>query len=46
VLLGSLLLFIYRRVVQDGERLHLREDVPQTPEEEAAQVGGELVGVV
>ena len=31
VLVGSLLLFIYRRVVQDREGVHLREDVPLVP---------------
>jgi amino acid transporter len=37
VLLGSLVLFVYRRVVQDGEGVHLREEIPQMPnaEEEA-----------
>jgi hypothetical protein len=34
VLVASVLLFIYRRVVQDGERVHFREHVPATPEEE------------
>jgi amino acid transporter len=34
VLLGSLVLFVFRRVVQDGEGVHMREDVPQLPNEE------------
>jgi amino acid transporter len=33
VLLGSLLLFAFRRIVQDGERIHMREDVPLEPDE-------------
>jgi amino acid transporter len=41
VLLGSLVLFVFRRVVQDGESVHFREDVPlePTPEERAALLG-------
>jgi amino acid transporter len=31
VLAVSLLLFLFRRVVQDGERPHLREDTPSVP---------------
>ncbi|HWE09761.1 MAG TPA: APC family permease [Solirubrobacteraceae bacterium] len=34
VLFGSLLLFIFRRVVQDGEGVHLREITPTVPDEE------------
>jgi amino acid transporter len=34
VLVASVLLFMFRRVVQDGEHVHFREDVPATPEEE------------
>jgi amino acid transporter len=33
VLLGSLLLFAFRRIVQDGERMHMREEVPLVPDE-------------
>jgi amino acid transporter len=33
VLVGSVVLFIFRRVVQDGERLHFREETPTMPEE-------------
>lgn len=33
VLLGSLLLFAFRRIVQDGESIHMREDVPLLPSE-------------
>ena len=32
----SLLLFLFRRIVQDGQRPHWREDTPATPEEAAA----------
>jgi amino acid transporter len=34
VLLGSLVLFAFRRVVQDGEKVHFREDVPLEPTDE------------
>ncbi len=34
VLLGSLVLFVFRRVVQDGEKVHFREDVPLEPTDE------------
>jgi amino acid transporter len=33
ILFASLVLFIYRRVVEDKEGVHLREDVPQVPDE-------------
>jgi amino acid transporter len=33
VLVASVLLFVYRRVVQDHERVHFREDTPTMPEE-------------
>jgi len=33
VLLGSLLLFAFRRIVQDGESINMREDVPRLPTE-------------
>jgi amino acid transporter len=33
VLVGSVLLFIFRRVVQDGEHVHLREETPTMPTE-------------
>lgn len=36
VLAIGLLLFFFRRIVQDGEMPHWREDVPQTPEKAAA----------
>jgi amino acid transporter len=41
VLLGSLILFWFRRVVQDGEPVHFREEVPLEPdaEERAALLG-------
>ena len=40
VLIGSLLLFVFRRVVQDGERVHFREEVPEVPSaEEQAELG-------
>jgi amino acid transporter len=31
VLIASVLLFIFRRVVQDGEKIHFREDTPTMP---------------
>ena len=34
VLVCSLLLFLYRRIVQDGERPHWREETPALPTEE------------
>jgi amino acid transporter len=33
VLFASILLFIFRRVVQDGESVHFREEPPTTPDE-------------
>ena len=39
VLVVGLLLFFFRRVVQDKERIHWREDVPLMPETAAAGVG-------
>ncbi len=36
VLAGSLLLFFFRRIVQDGETPHWREDTPTMPEDAAA----------
>src|SRR6185437_9303397 len=40
VLIGSLILFVFRRVVQDGEGVHMREEVPEMPSaEEAAELG-------
>jgi amino acid transporter len=38
VLAISLLLFLFRRIVQDGERPHWREETPLTPEDEVAQM--------
>jgi amino acid transporter len=35
VLLAAIVLWAWRRVVQDKQPLHLREPIPQTPEEEA-----------
>ena len=32
VLVLGLLLFFFRRIVQDGEKVHWREEVPQTPD--------------
>ena len=41
VLLGSLVLFVFRRVVQDGESVHWREDPPAMPDEaERAELAG------
>jgi hypothetical protein len=36
VLAASLLLFLYRRIVQDHERPHWRENTPSVPGEEGA----------
>jgi amino acid transporter len=33
VLIASVLLFVFRRVVQDGEKIHLREETPTMPAE-------------
>jgi amino acid transporter len=42
ILIGSLVLFVFRRVVQDGEGVHMREDVPlePSPEERQALLAG------
>ena len=37
ILLASILLFIFRRVVQDGEKIHFREETPAMPEEQRAK---------
>jgi amino acid transporter len=37
VLVGSILLFVFRRVVQDGEEVHFKEDTPTMPDEQLAQ---------
>jgi amino acid transporter len=40
VLIASLLLFFFRRVVQDGEGVHWREETPSMPEgDEAVELG-------
>ena len=45
VLVASLLLFFFRRIVQDGEKVHWKEPTPQMPEgEEAAELGVSPVG--
>jgi amino acid transporter len=36
VLFASILLFIFRRVVQDGEEVHFKEDTPTMPDEQMA----------
>lgn len=36
ILAASLLLFLFRRIVQDKEAPHWREEVPATPGEEQA----------
>ncbi|MGH2874393.1 MAG: APC family permease [Solirubrobacteraceae bacterium] len=36
ILFGSILLFVFRRIVQDGESVHFREHTPTMPEEDAA----------
>jgi amino acid transporter len=33
VLAFSLVLYVFRRVIQDGEAVHLQEETPRTPEE-------------
>ncbi len=33
VLIASVLLFVFRRVVQDGEKIHWREETPTMPKE-------------
>jgi amino acid transporter len=40
ILIGSLLLFAFRRIVQDGESIHWREDAPLVPSDaERAALG-------
>ena len=34
MLVGSLLLFFYRRIVQDGESVHWSEPTPDVPDQE------------
>jgi amino acid transporter len=48
ILLGSLVLFVYRRVVQDHEPVHMRETTPRVPDasERAELVGPEPAAVV
>ncbi len=36
ILVGSVLLYIFRRVVQDRQPVHLREETPKMPGEEVA----------
>jgi hypothetical protein len=38
VLFASILLFIFRRVVQDGEEVHFKEETPTMPDEELAKM--------
>jgi amino acid transporter len=38
VLAGSLLLFLFRRIVQDKEKPHLREETPTMPDAETARL--------
>jgi amino acid transporter len=40
VLIASLLLFFFRRIVQDGEKVHWREESPQVPDEAEAAMPG------
>ena len=41
ILFASLLLFVFRRVVQDGEPVHMREETPTVPSErERAELAG------
>jgi amino acid transporter len=46
VLGASVLLYIFRRVVQDGERVHFREETPTMPEEGDGFVTEPAAGVV
>jgi amino acid transporter len=39
ILVGSVLLYIFRRVVQDKQPIHLREETPKMPDEQVAAVG-------
>jgi hypothetical protein len=46
VLIGSLVLFVFRRVVQDGESVQFRDNPPLEPSEEErrllmSETGGE-----
>jgi amino acid transporter len=46
VLVGSLLLFFYRRIVQDKESVHWSEPTPTMPDrEELAEIAGETTSV-
>jgi amino acid transporter len=36
ILVGSVVLYLFRRVVQDREPIHLREETPKLPEDEVA----------
>ena len=38
ILAASILLFVFRRVVQDGESVHFREETPTMPEDAATPV--------
>jgi hypothetical protein len=38
VLVLAILLYLFRRIVQDGERPHWREDVPAVPDERQAAI--------
>jgi len=40
ILVGSVLLYIFRRVVQDKQPIHLREETPKMPEERAPAAVG------
>jgi hypothetical protein len=41
VLVASLLLFFFRRIVQDGESIHWSEETPSVPDAaELAELGG------
>ena len=44
ILIGSLILFVFRRVVQDGEGVHMREDVPLEPTAEERGAAGRQRG--
>ena len=38
VLIVAILLFLYRRIVQDGERPHWKEETPAVPDERQAAI--------
>jgi amino acid transporter len=45
ILVGSVLLYVFRRVVQDKQRIHLREETPKLPGEQLAPVAPGLPAI-